>query len=223
LLLAALANGCASELALPAPSYKLQGARVVFMPAMVALYTLSSEGQMVSFGSGGPGLSVDAHLEFMDGKSKSARTVIDQWMKRFAESHDSRIAELDEVTPTRLPANTFYNVMDRVTDQIIIDWLKNNRGYPMPLSHWGAEGRFLGWGSALEADYVVFVKFAGSYETPSLKDVRSRRIATLAVVDVRTGRIVCVRGIHFDNLDPADVGQYMRMLTAPLERAQAPS
>jgi hypothetical protein len=228
ILVAALASGCASELALKAPSYRPRGARIVFMPAMVALYGLSSEGQMVSFGSDGPGTSLDAHLEFMDGKSKAARQTIDGWLKTFAEDHDSRIAELDEVAQTPMASNTFYNVMNTVTDAIVVDWL-NNTWSPQPLSHWGHEARFDGWESALEADYVVFVKFVGSYETQALQDenglkvftggpsVHARRIAILAVVDVRSGRIVCVRGVKFDGLGPGEIRSYMEKLAAPLE------
>jgi hypothetical protein len=186
------------------------------MPAMVALYTLSSEGQMAQIGAGGPSLAPDAHLEFQEGRSKAVRQMVDRWLKTYVEEHDSRIAELEEVAQTHVPANTFYNVMDGITNAIVIDWLDHSWA-PQPLSHWGHEARFEGWDDALEANYVVFVKFKGSYETAALKNsnawgtlvgsarVVARRIATLAVVDVRSERIVSVQGIKFEDLSQAEV------------------
>jgi hypothetical protein len=210
------ATGCASELSLRAPTYHPQRARIVFMPAMVALYTLASEGQMATPGADGlPSLTPDAHLEFQEDRSKTVRQTVDAWLKNYVEEHDSRIGELDEVAKTHLPSNAFYNVMENLTNAIVIDWLDNT--WSAPLSHWGREARFEGWESALEADYVVFVKFKGAYETRALQSanglsmlvggtrVIARRVATLAVVDLHSGRVVSVQGVKFNELTPGEI------------------
>jgi hypothetical protein len=219
--------GCARELALREQAYAPRKDRIVFMPAMVALYTLSSEGQMATFGANGPELGPDAHLEFQEKRSKEVRAAVDRWLKTYVDEHDSRIAELDEVAQTRMPANTFYNVMDGATNAIVLDWLESPWAN-QPLSHWGADARFKGWDEALDADYVVFVKFKGAYETRALQSsnalaslagasrVVARRIATLAVVDLRSGGIVSVQGIKFEGLAPVEVGADLTRLVQAL-------
>jgi hypothetical protein len=195
------------------------------MPSMVQLYALSSEGLMAVAGADGPRLSRDAHLEFQEERSKKVRQIVDKWLKTYVEEHDSRIAELEEVAETSLPSNRFYNLMNNVTDGIVLDWL-NHSWSPKPLSYWGAVPDFEEWESALEADYVVFVKFVGSYETSALRRsnvlpgggrVTSRRIATLAVVDVHSGKIVCVRGVKFGGLAwPDEIAADLQRLVEPL-------
>lgn len=82
---------------------------------------------MATFGANGPELGLDAHLEFQEKRSKAVRAEVDRWLKTYVEEHDSRIAELDEVAQTRMPANMFYNVMDRTTNAIVLDWMDRPR------------------------------------------------------------------------------------------------
>jgi hypothetical protein len=181
------------------------------MPAMVALYDLDETN----------------HLEYRESQSVLARQMIDKWAKLAGEGRDWRMAELDEVAKTALPSNNFYSVMDDATNAIVVDGL-GNPYVRHSLARWRFGDRFDGWSEALEADYVVFVKFKGAYETSSLKSdqtlkillggwyVVARRIATLAVVDLKTGHLVCVRGSKFDSLSPSEVRGHMTTLVEAL-------
>lgn len=196
---AALGGGCASELSLRAPDYDVRNARIVFMPAMVALYRIDVP-----------------HREIFDEQlSKGARTRVDVVLRSFAAHVGSRIASLTEVAGTELTSDEFYSLMDHSTYKIVADWAAHPTR-TRPLSAWNLGSRLASWEPALHADYVVFIWFKGGYETAERQNanlvaslvggqtVTGRRRAILSVVDLHAGRIVRMQSTTFEDLHSLD-------------------
>ena len=218
-------SGCARGLSLRAPDFDPRGARVVFMPAMVALYTIEE----------------DDTVDFDEVGSAGARMKVNTWLRYLAPRIDSRVVDLKEVATTALSADLFYEKMDKVTKKVVADYGRR------PLAAWslGDGDAFQSWAAALQADYVVFIAFKGAYETEARKEanavsrmtaamvpygplfaalfagrsgVIAPKRAALVVVDLRSNRIVRVQTKDFEYLQNAEIPNDLARLMEALDR-----
>jgi hypothetical protein len=230
LLAVSAGAGCARELSLRTPDFNVHGARVAFMPAMVALYAIEEDGS----------------VEFDEPQSKRARMKVNTWLRYLAPRINSRVVDLHEVASTPFSSDAFYTRLDQVTKALVAD---NGR---RPLTAWipGDPAALQSWAATLKADYVVFIAFKGAYETEARRQARATdafavgmagggmiaalavsmgrgelfsngqiavaKRAALVVVDLRGNRIVRAKTIDFDDLEnlqiPADLSNLMEAL-----------
>jgi hypothetical protein len=221
--------GCGHELSMRAPDFRVQNARVVFMPAMVSLYLIEEDGE----------------LTFDDASSKQARIRVNTWLRFLSASGGFRLADLREITPTELTSDAFYNEMDAVTKRIVADDGRHS------LAAWSTawslhDGALQSWAPALKADYLCFVAFRGAYETEARRERGGSAIlagaliggavgglvgaalfrsgggdstvrrGALVVVDLRRNQIVRVQTVGFEQLDNAEIQQDLGKLVAAL-------
>ena len=223
--LAMSAGGCARELSLRTPDFKAQNVRIVFMPAMVALYNLEEDGE----------------LTFDAGWSKQERVKVNMWLRFLSTTHGFRLADLGEVSGSPPASTTFYDRLDKVTKQVIAD------GGRRPLSEWslGDDDGFRGWGPALKADYLGFIAFRGAYETEARRQAGANAIlmggliggaaggvvgaalfarsndstlrrGAMVIIDARTNRIVQVRTVAFDQFDNVEIQSNLDKMVSAL-------
>jgi hypothetical protein len=227
LLLAVSAGaGCAQELSLRTPGFSVRSARVAFMPAMVALYSIEE----------------DDSVNFDESRSMRARMKVNTWLRYLAPRLNCRVVDLREVATTPLSSDAFYTRLDQVTKALVADSGRR------PLTAWvpGDPAGFQSWAATLNADYVVFIAFKGAYETEARRQARMTNMfiaggvigalaasarrgelfagaelsaakrAALVVVDLHGNRIVRAKAIDFDYLEnleiPADLSNLMEAL-----------
>lgn len=212
-------TGCARGLSLRAPDFNGRGARVAFMPAMVALYSVEEDGS----------------VNFDEAGSTGARMKVNTWLRYLAPRINSRVVDLKEVATTPLSSDLFYTKMDQVSKAVVADYGRH------PLSAWplGDGDAFQSWATTLRVDYVVFIAFKGAYDTEARRQTKAMtmfvvgglpgallfatgeglfapKLAALVVVDLRSSRIVRVQTTNFDYLDnleiPNDLGRLMEAL-----------